>query len=317
MASRAKPWRWPRRRGTANGGSSAAAAPSGTRSSTTPRSDLVYIGTGNGSPWNAALRSPGGGDNLFLASIVALDPDERLVSLALPDGARRDLGLHRDTAHHGREPEFQRRYSARNHAGAEERLLLRARRENRRAHFGRAVRARELGDARRSCNRAARRKSRGALRQDRQGGVRHAHGPGRAQLAADVVQPEYGARLFRLAPLRASVPRRRRRGFQAGEGRHEHRHRSPDSARARRRSLPHERTCSSRTAARCWVGSRGGPGRLAHGGSRRRRRRRHARDRGQSRVRGRRPGRIHRLPCGDRRADLDVHWRRPVWRPAP
>jgi quinohemoprotein ethanol dehydrogenase len=40
-----------------------------------PESALLYIGTGNGSPWNQALRSPGGGDNLFLASIVALDPD--------------------------------------------------------------------------------------------------------------------------------------------------------------------------------------------------------------------------------------------------
>ncbi|HVZ47519.1 MAG TPA: PQQ-dependent dehydrogenase, methanol/ethanol family, partial [Gemmatimonadaceae bacterium] len=40
-----------------------------------PESSLLYIGTGNGSPWNQALRSPGGGDNLFLASIVALDPD--------------------------------------------------------------------------------------------------------------------------------------------------------------------------------------------------------------------------------------------------
>ena len=40
-----------------------------------PESSLLYIGTGNGSPWNRALRSPGGGDNLFLASIVALDPD--------------------------------------------------------------------------------------------------------------------------------------------------------------------------------------------------------------------------------------------------
>jgi PQQ-dependent dehydrogenase (methanol/ethanol family) len=37
--------------------------------------DLFYIGVGNGSPWNQALRSPGGGDNLFLSSIVALDPD--------------------------------------------------------------------------------------------------------------------------------------------------------------------------------------------------------------------------------------------------
>ncbi|MGD2132397.1 MAG: PQQ-dependent dehydrogenase, methanol/ethanol family [Maricaulaceae bacterium] len=37
--------------------------------------DLLYIGVGNGSPWNQALRSPGGGDNLFLSSIVALRPD--------------------------------------------------------------------------------------------------------------------------------------------------------------------------------------------------------------------------------------------------
>jgi quinohemoprotein ethanol dehydrogenase len=32
-----------------------------------------YIGTGNGLPWNRKIRSPGGGDNLFLSSIVALD----------------------------------------------------------------------------------------------------------------------------------------------------------------------------------------------------------------------------------------------------
>ncbi|HBJ89790.1 MAG: PQQ-dependent dehydrogenase, methanol/ethanol family [Gammaproteobacteria bacterium] len=41
-----------------------------------PELDLLYIGVGNGSPWNQALRSPGGGDNLFLSSIVALDPDD-------------------------------------------------------------------------------------------------------------------------------------------------------------------------------------------------------------------------------------------------
>ena len=37
--------------------------------------DLLYIGVGNGSPWSRELRSPGGGDNLFLSSIVALRPD--------------------------------------------------------------------------------------------------------------------------------------------------------------------------------------------------------------------------------------------------
>ena len=40
-----------------------------------PDLDLLYIGVGNGSPWNPAIRSPGGGDNLFLSSIVALKPD--------------------------------------------------------------------------------------------------------------------------------------------------------------------------------------------------------------------------------------------------
>jgi alcohol dehydrogenase (cytochrome c)/quinohemoprotein ethanol dehydrogenase len=40
-----------------------------------PDLDLLYVGTGNGSPWNQRIRSPGGGDNLFLASILALRPD--------------------------------------------------------------------------------------------------------------------------------------------------------------------------------------------------------------------------------------------------
>ena len=40
-----------------------------------PELNYLYIGVGNGSPWNQNIRSPGGGDNLFLASIVALNPD--------------------------------------------------------------------------------------------------------------------------------------------------------------------------------------------------------------------------------------------------
>ena len=40
-----------------------------------PELDLLYVGTGNGSPWNREVRSPGGGDNLFLCSILALRPD--------------------------------------------------------------------------------------------------------------------------------------------------------------------------------------------------------------------------------------------------
>ena len=40
-----------------------------------PELDTLYVGTGNGSPWARDIRSPGGGDNLYLSSILALDPD--------------------------------------------------------------------------------------------------------------------------------------------------------------------------------------------------------------------------------------------------
>ena len=40
-----------------------------------PDADLLYIGVGNGSPHDWYLRSGGEGDNLFLSSIVALNPD--------------------------------------------------------------------------------------------------------------------------------------------------------------------------------------------------------------------------------------------------
>ena len=40
-----------------------------------PEFNQLLLGTGNGSPWNRKIRSPEGGDNLFLCSIVALDAD--------------------------------------------------------------------------------------------------------------------------------------------------------------------------------------------------------------------------------------------------
>jgi quinohemoprotein ethanol dehydrogenase len=40
-----------------------------------PQLRLLYVGTGNGSPWTRHIRSPGGGDNLYLSSILALRPD--------------------------------------------------------------------------------------------------------------------------------------------------------------------------------------------------------------------------------------------------
>ena len=40
-----------------------------------PELNLMYLGVGNGSPWTRYARSPGGGDNLYLSSIIAIDPD--------------------------------------------------------------------------------------------------------------------------------------------------------------------------------------------------------------------------------------------------
>ncbi|MAG34564.1 MAG: PQQ-dependent dehydrogenase, methanol/ethanol family [Deltaproteobacteria bacterium] len=39
-----------------------------------PELRLLYVGTGNGAPSVRWLRSPGGGDNLYLATVLALDP---------------------------------------------------------------------------------------------------------------------------------------------------------------------------------------------------------------------------------------------------
>lgn len=45
-----------------------------------PEARLVYIGTGNGSPWSHEIRSDGIGDNLYLSSIVALNVDNGRVA---------------------------------------------------------------------------------------------------------------------------------------------------------------------------------------------------------------------------------------------
>ena len=40
-----------------------------------PELNLLYIGLGNAASWNQKIRSPEGGDNLFVSSIVAVDAD--------------------------------------------------------------------------------------------------------------------------------------------------------------------------------------------------------------------------------------------------
>jgi quinohemoprotein ethanol dehydrogenase len=38
-----------------------------------PELNVLYVGTGNGLPWNRKLRSPGGGDQLFVSSLLAIN----------------------------------------------------------------------------------------------------------------------------------------------------------------------------------------------------------------------------------------------------
>jgi PQQ-dependent dehydrogenase (methanol/ethanol family) len=40
-----------------------------------PKTNLVYFGTGNGLSWSQSIRSPEGGDNLFVSSIIAVNAD--------------------------------------------------------------------------------------------------------------------------------------------------------------------------------------------------------------------------------------------------
>lgn len=41
-----------------------------------PELDLLYVGTGNSTPYSGWQRDPSGGDNLYLVSILAIDPDD-------------------------------------------------------------------------------------------------------------------------------------------------------------------------------------------------------------------------------------------------
>jgi quinohemoprotein ethanol dehydrogenase len=59
----------------ANGGSLGAVGTVWDSLAFDPELDLLYVGVGNGAPWSRQTRSPGGGDNLYLASILALRPD--------------------------------------------------------------------------------------------------------------------------------------------------------------------------------------------------------------------------------------------------
>ena len=90
-----------------------------------PALDLLYFGTGNATAWYRAIR--GEGDR---QSLHRLDPgrarEHRRTGVAFPDDARRQLGLRRDAAADAGRPDDRRPPAQGDHAGEQERLLLRS-----------------------------------------------------------------------------------------------------------------------------------------------------------------------------------------------
>ena len=138
--------------------------------------------------------------------------------VALPNDARRHLGLHRDPAHDPGRPRDRRADPQGHHAGAEERLLLRARPRDRRVHLGQQLHPRHLGQGPRRQGPPDRRPGDGLSRHAEDGAALAARRP---QLAADGVQSADQARLHSGAADAATV--RLRQDARGEAGRVEHR----------------------------------------------------------------------------------------------
>jgi len=103
-----------------------------------PVSNQLFFGTSGAVPYVHALRSPEGGDNLFLSSI-----------------RQGQLGLQSDDEHHSRRSRDRRRGTRNAADRTEKRLSLRARPTHRRAAYRRQVLESELGDPHQHGNRPA------------------------------------------------------------------------------------------------------------------------------------------------------------------
>ena len=178
-----------------------------------PQLDLLYFGTGQAGPWVQKFRSKPGMDNLYICSIIAVKPEtgkfvwyfqetpgDEWDYDSIADLVLADVTIDGQTA-------------ARDHAGAEERLLLRDRPQDREIHFGRAAAENYLGQGTRSEDGAPDRQSGGALRHDADGGL--AGAGRRARVAGNVVQSRNQSRV-RDAGNGVELRLRAGAGIQAG-----------------------------------------------------------------------------------------------------
>ncbi len=165
-ASRTRPWRRRPRPGPADGGSRAAADRCGTEWPTIPTRTCCTVGTGNGAVWSSDVRNGGETkplDNLYIASIVAVDADTGRVKwhYQCTPGDEWDY----DAIQHLllADVRINNRNRKVDHAGEQERILLRARSHERRVHLGLRDVAGQLGDRHRCEDRPAEHPSRRVL----------------------------------------------------------------------------------------------------------------------------------------------------------
>ena len=129
-----------------------------------PDFNQVYLATGNGFPWNTHLRTAASGDNLFIASIVAVDADTGAYKWHYQESPGEGWDS-RFGCRHGAGRSGDRRTNAQG-AGAstQERVHVCHRSANRQVALRRSVRAwHQLGHACGSADRSAASRRRGAL----------------------------------------------------------------------------------------------------------------------------------------------------------
>ena len=110
-----------------------------------PKTDLLYFGTGNGSPWNQRKRDTVSGDNLYLASVIAVKAGHRRIRVALPEHAGGHVGLRRRQPDDDGGSHARWQGAPRHPAAVQERFLLRSRCRDGRAAARGPVHGSELG----------------------------------------------------------------------------------------------------------------------------------------------------------------------------
>ena len=122
-----------------------------------PDTDLVYAGTGNAEPWPEEFRGVKGKDGLYACSILAVHASTGELAWHYQTGSGRYMGFRQRPANDADRAHHQRQAAQGDHAGQQERLLLRAGPRDRRVHLSRAICQGELGEGRGPQDRAAHR----------------------------------------------------------------------------------------------------------------------------------------------------------------